>query len=121
MNRKYTTDEFYKLMQKILNKSPLTNFTTDYIVGFPTETDEDQKKSIDFLNKIKLYDMHIFPYSKRNNTRSSHYKDINDSTKKDRVKEITKLNYLNKKENLKKYIGKTCEVLFEKKKEDEKM
>lgn len=41
--------------------------------------------------------------------------------KKDRVKEITKLNYLNKKENLKKYIGKTCEVLFEKKKEDEKM
>lgn len=121
MNRKYTTNEFFKLMQKILNKSPLTNFTTDYIVGFPTETEEDQKKSVDFLNKIKLYDMHIFPYSKRNNTRSSYYEDIKDSIKKERVKEITKVNYLNKKENLKKYIGQTCEVLFEKKKDDEKM
>lgn len=120
MNRKYTTQDFYDLMMKIKKKSPLTNFTTDYIVGFPTETEKDQNESIDFLNKIQLFDMHIFPYSKRNNTRASHYEDISEKIKKDRIKEITKVCYSNKKENLKKFIGETCEVLFEKKKEEDK-
>lgn len=115
MNRKYTTNEFYDLMKKILLKSPETNFTTDYIVGFPTESDDDQKKSIDFLNKISLYDMHIFPYSKRNGTKSSFLNSIDEKLKTQRLKEIQSICILNKRKNLKRFLDKELEVLFEKK------
>lgn len=120
MNRKYTTNEFYELINKILIKSPETNFTTDYIVGFPTESNDDQKKSIDFLNKISLYDMHIFPYSKRNGTKSSFLKTIDEKTKNQRLKEIQSICILNKRKNLKRFLDKNLEVLFEKKNNDDK-
>ena len=116
MNRKYTTEEFFQLMQKILNKSPLTNFTTDYIVGFPTETEEDQKKSVDFLNKIKLYDMHIFPYSKRDGTVAAKiYKDLPKEVKMKRVAVLEEV----KKELKEKFINENSvlKVLIEEEKD----
>lgn len=119
MNRKYTTDDFYKLINKILVKSPDTNFTTDYIVGFPTESFDDQKKSIEFLNKICLYDMHIFPYSKRNGTKSSFLNSIDEKIKNERLREIQSICILNKRKNLKRFLNKNLEVLFEKKNSNE--
>lgn len=119
MNRKYKTNDFYVLMQKILKKSPNTNFTTDYIVGFPTETDQDQYKSIGFLKKIALYDMHIFPYSKRSKTKSALFKEIDPKIKQKRLVEIQKICILNKRINLKKFLNKEVEVLFEKRKKND--
>lgn len=120
MNRKYTTEWFSDLLNKIKSKSELTNFTTDYIVGFPTETDIDQQNSLEYLKKISLFDMHIFPYSKRNGTKAAILKELNDSVKTNRMKQVQQVCLLNKRENLKKFLNKTVEVLFEKKDEKEK-
>lgn len=120
MNRKYSVQEFENLVNKIKNKSPFTNFTTDYIVGFPLETDEDQKSSIDFLEKISFFDMHIFPFSKRKNTRANLLKDVDEKIKKERFKEVEAICLKNKRINLKKFLNTEVEVLFEKKSENEK-
>lgn len=119
MNRRYSLDEFEQLITKIRTINPNTLFTTDYIVGFPTETDEDHSDSLKFIEKIKFYDMHIFPYSKRKNTKASLLKGVNDSLKKQRFQEVSNLNLLNKRAILKNMLNKELEVIFEKKKENE--
>ncbi|MGL4647163.1 MAG: tRNA (N(6)-L-threonylcarbamoyladenosine(37)-C(2))-methylthiotransferase MtaB [Mycoplasmoidaceae bacterium] len=114
MNRKYTMEEFYHLLENIRTKSPMTTFTTDYIVGFPTESEDDHLISMEWLRKIRFLDMHIFPYSKRKNTRAALYPSINSSILKRRVKEITKLNYEIRKSVIKDFINKESYVVFEK-------
>lgn len=120
MNRRYSTIEFENLINKIRAISPNTFFTTDYIVGFPYETQEDHFKSLEFIKKIKFFDMHIFPYSKRAGTKSSSYKDIHDATKRDRFKEVATANFVNRWELLKSMINKELEVIFEHKNESDK-
>lgn len=120
MNRMYTTNEFALLLNKIREINPNTLFTTDYIVGFPTETDQDHKNSIEFLKSINFFDMHIFPYSKRINTKVASLKGVNEKIKKERIKEITNLNLINKRKILKQMLEKTLLVIFDKKKEEEK-
>ena len=68
MNRKYTIEEFVDKINKIKSIRPNMNFTTDLIVGFPTETNEDFEETIKNLNLIKFSKIHTFPYSIRNNT-----------------------------------------------------
>lgn len=114
MNRKYSVEEFYELICKIRRKSPNSTFTTDYIVGFPTETNEDHLESIKWLKKINFLDMHIFPYSKRKMTAASKLKSINSNTQKIRVKEITELKNNIRKEVLKSFIDLETNVVFEK-------
>lgn len=119
MNRRYSLDEFKKLVNKIRTLNPNTLFTTDYIVGFPTETNKDHLDSIKYLNEIKFFDMHIFPYSKRKDTKASLLKDVDETIKKERFKDVSSLNLLNKRQILKNMLGKELEVIFEKKKDDE--
>ncbi len=120
MNRKYTTNQFFDLIKKIRCKSPNTNFTTDYIVGFPTESDIDHKESLEFLNKINLYDMHIFPYSARKGTKASYIPNVVDDTiKHNRIKEVQQYCLINKRINLKRFLNISVEVLFEKKSENQ--
>lgn len=120
MNRKYSKEDFLKLVNNIRNKSPYTNFTTDYIVGFPSETDEDHKESLIYLNELNLYDMHIFPYSNRKGTKASYLPNIvNDTIKHNRIKEIQQCCLINKRKNLKRFINQTVEVLFEKKQDNQ--
>lgn len=113
MNRKYYTKQFLELINKIRSKSPNSTFTTDYIVGFPTETDEDHRKSIDFINKIKFLDMHIFPYSPRKGTAASRLKNIDDKVKQKRLDEIQNISAKNSEIILNNFIGKELEVIFE--------
>ncbi|MDO5041032.1 MAG: tRNA (N(6)-L-threonylcarbamoyladenosine(37)-C(2))-methylthiotransferase MtaB [Peptoniphilus sp.] len=68
MNRKYTTDEFYEKTQLIRKYMPNAGITTDVIVGFPGETDEDFKESCDFIEKVGFSRIHIFKYSIREGT-----------------------------------------------------
>ncbi|MDE5767491.1 MAG: tRNA (N(6)-L-threonylcarbamoyladenosine(37)-C(2))-methylthiotransferase MtaB [Malacoplasma sp.] len=120
MNRRYTVTEYEQLINKIRAINPNTLFTTDYIVGFPSENEDDHLKSINFLKKIKFFDMHIFPYSKRVGTKSSNYKDIHDATKKERFKNIAALNFANKFSILKSKINQELEVIFEHKNPNDK-
>ena len=114
MNRKYSSEKFYELVCKIREKSPNSTFTTDYIVGFPTETEEDHLDSIEWLKKIRFLDMHIFPYSKRKMTAASRLKCLNSNTQKRRIKEITQLKNDIRKEIVKSFIGEETNVVFEK-------
>ncbi|MFW5799822.1 MAG: tRNA (N(6)-L-threonylcarbamoyladenosine(37)-C(2))-methylthiotransferase MtaB [Spirochaetota bacterium] len=68
MGRKYTTNEYIKLIDKIKTKYPNINISTDIIIGFPGETEEDFRKNIDIIKRCKFSHIHTFKYSKRNDT-----------------------------------------------------
>jgi threonylcarbamoyladenosine tRNA methylthiotransferase MtaB len=115
MGRKYTVAQFYTLIKYIRSKSPLCSITTDYIVGFPTETAEEFKDSVKNLEKLSLSNIHIFPYSSHSGTKASLLKNIvSDSEKKKRYMMIDTQNKKNMIAFLNKFIGKTVDVLFEK-------
>lgn len=92
MNRKYTTAQFEESVNKIRKYFPNAGITTDIIVGFPTETDEDFETTMKFVEKIKFSQLHIFPYSKRNGTAASKlYKDLSGNIKTQRLKRLEEL------------------------------
>lgn len=99
MNRKYTTNDFINSVKLIRKYFKNAGITTDVIAGFPTETEEDFKKSCEFIEKVEFSDLHIFPYSKREGTVASKiYKDLPKSIKNERVKVLEKIK---KKDKLK--------------------
>ena len=89
MNRRYTTKQFAEIVQKLRNTYEDVILTTDIIVGFPGETEEEFEKTKAFLEKIKFYKMHIFKYSVRNGTKAAQMEDqIMDSIKEERSKKL---------------------------------
>ena len=68
MNRKYTTSQFKEIVKILKAAYPNSNLTTDIIVGFPGETEEEFEKTYQFLQEIKFYKMHVFQYSQRKGT-----------------------------------------------------
>lgn len=116
MNRRYTTEEFSKGVEMLRKTFDDLILTTDIIVGFPGETDDEFKKTYEYLKKIKFYKMHIFKYSIRKNTVASKMENQVPSDIKDlRSKKLIELSNKNEAEYLKSYIGKTLSVLFEEK------
>ena len=71
MNRRYTTEEFEKGVQLLRKTYPNVALTTDIIVGFPGETEEEFNATYEFLERIKFYKMHVFKYSQRKGTRAA--------------------------------------------------
>ena len=114
MNRKYSTSEFLTLVNKIYKLNPYTSISTDYIVGFPTETENNHYESIEFLKLVKFSKIHVFPYSIRSYTPASKLPQIRDSIKSNRVKEILELNKELSKEFINKFVNKNVDVIFEK-------
>lgn len=115
MNRKYTKEEYYEKIQKVRSVFPDANITTDVMVGFPGETIEDFVEAKEFIDSINFGEMHVFPYSRRPNTKAFDFTDqVDDITKKFRTNEL--LNLSKEKAILyrKQFIGKTVEVLVEK-------
>ena len=103
MNRKYTTEDFEKSVNLIRRYFPLAGITTDVIVGFPTETEQNFADTMKFIEKIKFSQLHIFPYSKREGTAAAKlYKDLSGSVKADRVKCLEKLGQKLKNDFIKK-------------------
>ena len=113
MNRKYNVSEFINIIDKIRSIRPDINITTDLIVGFPHETDEDFNETISNLKKIGFSKIHTFPYSKRDNTPAANMEQVKDSIKKERVDVILKLS--DELENIyyNKFLDKDIEVLVE--------
>ena len=119
MNRRYTADEFMEATQRLRAKFPNAALTTDVIVGFPGETDEEFEKTYEFLKKIKFYHMHVFKYSPRKGTKAAVMPNQIDSKIKEiRSKKLIELSDANELEYNKSYIGKEVEVLFEEREED---
>jgi threonylcarbamoyladenosine tRNA methylthiotransferase MtaB len=114
MKRKYSLKQFIEMCDYIKKKNKQASITTDYIVGFPTETSEQFIDSLKNLKRIKFSDMHIFPFSSRPFTAASKLKNIvSDYERKTRFIAIDKLNKQFQKGYLKQFIGKKVNVLFE--------
>lgn len=115
MNRKYTTIDFMNSVNLIRKYFKNAGITTDVIVGFPTETEEDFEKSCEFIKKVNFSDLHIFPYSKREGTVASKiYKDLPKSVKNERVKVLEEIKKKNKLNFIKK--NDIVEILIEEEK-----
>ena len=120
MNRKYTTEEFEKGVQLLRNKFPGVALTTDIIVGFPGETEEEFNITYKFLKKIKFSKMHVFKYSPRKGTIAAKMKEqISPEIKEQRSNKLIELSDKNEIEFLERYIDKEVDVLFESKEENE--
>ena len=114
MNRKYTTDQFSHVVELLRNAYPEVHLTTDVIVGFPGETEEEFNKTYEFLKEIKFYKMHVFKYSPRSGTVAAKMPNqIDGNIKEERSNKLIELSDENEKEYNQKYIGKEVEVLLE--------
>ena len=118
MNRRYTTEQFKEIVRLLRNAYSDVNLTTDIIVGFPGETDEEFNKTYQFLKEIKFYKMHVFKYSPRKGTKAAvMLNQINGDIKEERSKKLIELSDRNEIEYNNSYIGKNVEVLFEEEKD----
>ena len=118
MNRRYNTEQFKEIVKRLRNTYSDVNLTTDIIVGFPGETEEEFEKTYKFLDEVKFYKMHIFKYSQRKGTKAAEMPEqISPEEKEKRSKELIELSDKNEEEYNKKYIGKTVEVLWEEEKQ----
>ena len=116
MNRKYTTEEFKQVTERIRKNFKDVNLTTDIIVGFPGETDEEFNLTYNFLKDIAFYKMHIFKYSKRDGTVAAKMPNqIDGNIAEERSKKLIELSEKNMESYNEKYFGKEVEVLFEEK------
>jgi len=116
MNRKYTIEEFINSVKIIRNNYPNVNLTTDIIVGFPGETEEEFEKTYNFLKQLCFYKMHIFKFSPRKGTKAAIMeKQVDSKIKEKRSKILLELSDKNEIEYNKKYIENEIEVLFEEK------
>ena len=114
MNRKYDLDYFFDKINKIRSIRPDISISTDIIVGFPTEDEEDFQETIDNARKLKFSKIHVFPYSIRKNTKASNMSGhLDNSIKKDRARRLIEVSKELEIEYMNKFVGKTVEVLTE--------
>ena len=114
MNRKYSTEEFEKVVELLRETYNDVMLTTDIIVGFPGETDEEFNITYNFLEKIKFYKMHVFKYSIRKGTVASKMDNqVSNDIKDVRSKALIELSNKNELEYLNSYLNKKEKVLFE--------
>ncbi len=113
MNRHYTSKEYFEKVQLIRKYFPKAGITTDVIVGFPTETDEEFKASYDFIKSVKFSDIHPFSYSKRGGTVASKLTEVEKSIKRERLEKMLKLKEEVKENFVKENLGDTLNLLTE--------
>lgn len=113
MGRRYNKESYLELVNKLKNNINNLSLTTDIIVGFPTETDEDFKETLDLVNKCEFDSAYTFIYSKRENTPASIMEgQVNESAKKERLQILNeKINYYSNLAN-QKLLNKTVKVLL---------
>lgn len=117
MNRRYTTEQFRNIVGILRGKYDDVILTTDIIVGFPQESEQEFQETCNFLKEINFYKMHIFKYSQRKGTKAAQmYGQIDSNVKEQRSKKLIELSRVNEQKYNKEYIGKEVEVLFEEKK-----
>lgn len=114
MNRRYTAEEYYEKCELLREVFDHPALTTDVIVGFPGETEEEFRESKAFLEKVNFYETHIFKYSRRQGTKAAEMKDqVPEPVKTERSNQLIALGKANKKAFEDRLIGQTVEVLME--------
>lgn len=114
MNRRYTIEEYKKLFYELKSKIKNVSITTDIIVGFPNETEEDFQKTLDIYNELKYDLAYTFIYSPREGTPASKMEDsVPLEEKEERLQRLNKIVNKYAKEANEKYLGKTVPVLLE--------
>lgn len=114
MNRKYDLAYFKQKMEQIREIRPDISLTTDIIVGFPSETEEDFQDTLSFVREVQFSKVHVFPYSRRSGTVAADMAEqVPGDVKKDRVRRLLALSKELETEYMKKFIGKTLPVLME--------
>lgn len=118
MNRPYTTKEFLDKVNEIRSLLPDISISTDLIVGFPEESEEEFKETCDFLKECEFSFLHVFPYSMRNGTKAASIKNqIDPKVKKERASICAKISEELYDKYKERFINKTVNVLFEKEEE----
>lgn len=116
MRRKYNVDDFIKKIEKIRSVRPDIAITTDVIVGFPGETDEEFLETVNFIKKVNFAELHVFPFSCRKGTPAYDMPNqISPEIKAKRVDELLKLSEQLKNDYRSKFVGKEFEVIVEEK------
>ena len=114
MNRRYTIEQFREIARMLREKFDDCILTTDIIVGFPGESEEEFQKTYEFLKEMKFYKMHIFKYSIRKGTIAEKMPNqVDGIVKEKRSNLLIELSNKNEYEYLNEYINKNIKVLFE--------
>ena len=114
MNRKYTKEDYLAKIQKLRKARPSINLTTDVIVGFPGETEEDFLECVDFCKKCEFSKIHVFPYSKREGTAAAKMDNqLDNSIKKERARRLIKIDEELQLNYNKKFLNEQVNVLIE--------
>ena len=115
MNRTYTKEHFIELVEKIKSFLPGVGISTDIIVGFPGETENDFSETLEVMEKIKFDSAFTFKYSQRKGTKATEYDEhVTESNKQDRLSRVIELQKLNTKIRNNSYVGNVVDVLIEK-------
>ena len=117
MNRHYTAKEYADKVDLIRKYFPDTGITTDIIVGFPTETDENFVETVKLIERVNFSDIHPFPFSPRSGTVAFKMEDLPSEIKKERLNRLLDIKANKKLEFAKKMVGKTLNMLPEETKE----
>lgn len=113
MNRHYTQRDFLNLIDRIRKAIPEATITTDVIVGFPTETEEEFLETLSVLKEVKFDDAYMYRYSPRQGTKAYEYESLPESVIKKRLKHLIDFQHRIVVNKTKEMIGKRFEVLFE--------
>lgn len=113
MNRKYTREQYIEKCELIRKYFPDANITTDIIVGFPGETEDQFNNTVELAKTVHFGKIHVFPYSSRSGTVASRMIDLPSEIKKDRVKKLSAIGDLLSKEFNSRFIGSIQDVLLE--------
>jgi threonylcarbamoyladenosine tRNA methylthiotransferase MtaB len=114
MARRCKTEEFSRIVEKARDSVPLFNITTDLIVGFPGETEEEWQQTMDYVDKTGFGHIHIFSYSRREGTKAAGLPgQIDKATRKERSRQMHQVAARLKKQELQKHVGNTYSVLWE--------
>ena len=114
MNRKHTVDQYLEIVDKIRNIRPDIAMSSDFIVGFPDETDKDFEETMRFIEKVKFVIAYSFIYSQRPGTPAQHKDNIENSVKKARLSALQSLLTEQQIKYNKSFLNQEMEVLFEK-------
>lgn len=113
MERKYDSQFFIDKVKKIREARPDCSITTDIIVGFPYETEEEFMETYNFSRNIEFAKIHVFPYSVRRGTKAEKMPQVNDTVKKERATRLLALSRELEENYSKKFIGKTLDLIVE--------
>ena len=114
MRRRYTKEQYRDAVQRLRRFQPDVAITTDVIVGFPGETDDDFEECLAFCREMAFAGIHVFPYSQREHTLASRMTDaVSDAVKKQRVHRLIELSDAMSEDYRRRFVGRTMPVLWE--------